>query len=111
MMKRVLEKVLDSYDRRLERREESFERTLTRGVEALSDRRTLKRYIIILSVVNVLIWASVLLVPNDVLWAFERISSIDGKLTGMVLAVVWGIGLWLTYSLFRLKYPQLGKPL
>jgi hypothetical protein len=106
-VKRFLDRVIDSYDSRMEKREELFERTLAGNVDALSDRRTLKITVATLGGVNLLLWACVVLVPRDLIRAFEKVGSISDKVVLAVIAIVFGIGLWLTYSLFRLEFPDL----
>ena len=79
---------------------------LTRGIEAMSDRRTLRLYTAILAGLNILIWAAVLLVPHDVRDAFDRVAGLNQKISVVVLGLVLGIGLFLAYSLLRLKFPD-----
>ena len=81
--------------------------TLSRGVEAMSDRLTLLIFISILGGINLLIWASVLIVPADVRDGFERVSHVNQKISAIVLALVFGLGMWLSYALFRLKFPDI----
>ena len=73
----------------------------------MSDRRTLLRFIWILGTINLLIWASVLIVPADVRQAFDTVSAMNRKFGGLVLAIIFGLGMWLSYSLFRLKFPDI----
>lgn len=90
--------------------EESDDRVaemLSDGVEAMSDRRTLFLFISILGGINLLIWASVLIVPADVRDAFERVSNVNQKISAIVLALIFGLGMWLSYALFRLKFPDI----
>jgi hypothetical protein len=57
--------------------------------------------------VNVLLWVAVLLRPYDVLAAFSKISAVNDRSVMIVIGIVFGIGMWLTYALFRLKFPDL----
>lgn len=84
-------------------------KVMIRHVDALSHRPTLKIYILVLAGIDLLFWAAVLIRPFDVMTAFKKVADVDDKLVAFFLAVVWGLGLWLTYSLFRLKFPDLEK--
>ena len=57
---------LDAYEGRYEQRDKEFAGLVSHHVNALSNRRTLKTYILILSSVNALIWLSVIALPKDV---------------------------------------------
>ena len=106
-MKDLLRKGLDAYEDRHERRDEEFHRTMMHHVDALSHRPTLKIYIAVLAGIDLLLWAAVLIRPFDVMTAFRKVGNVDDKLVAFFIAVVWGLGMWLTYSLFRLKFPDL----
>ena len=81
--------------------------TISRGVESMSDHNTLVRFIWITGAINTLIWASVLIVPADVRDGFERVWTLNQKIDIIVLGLVFGLGMLLTYALFRLKFPDL----
>ncbi len=106
-MRDLLRKGLDAYENRQERRDENLARSVSSNVEAMSHRPTLKKYVYLLSGVNLLFWASVLLRPYDVLTAFNKVAEINNKIVFLVLTSIFGIGMWLTYSIFRLKFPDL----
>ncbi len=80
---------------------------LDKGVEAMADRRTLLIFLAIMGGLNLLIWAAVLLVPEDVRSAFETVHGISNKISVVVLGLVFGVGLWFTYSLLRVKFPDI----
>lgn len=90
-----------------DRLEAKWNRRLTRHVDAMSDRKTLRNYIYVLVCVNLLMWLAVLIRPFDVLSAFTKIGSIDDRLVLTVLIGIFAIGMWLTYALFRVKFPRL----
>lgn len=90
-----------------DRFEEKWNRRLTKHVDAMSDRKTLWKYIYVLASVNLLMWLSVLVRPFDVLTAFETIGSIDDRLVLTILIGIFAIGMWLTYALFRVRFPRL----
>ena len=79
-MKDLLRKGLDAYEGRQERRDDEFAELVGRHVNAMSHRPTLKVYVTVLSVVNLIFWASVLIRPFDVLAAFNKVADVDEKL-------------------------------
>ena len=87
--------------------DDKFAETVNTSVDAMSDRRTLLRFIYILGTINLLIWASVLFVPAAVRDGFNRVWNVNQKISMIVLALVFGVGMWLSYSLFRLKFPDI----
>src|SRR5687768_11356666 len=100
----VLSESLEKYNDKFEAR---WDRRLTRHVDAMSDGGTLWKYIYVLGAVNLLLWLSVLIRPSDVLYAFTKVGNIDDRLVGTILVGVFAVGMWLTYALFRLKFPSL----
>jgi hypothetical protein len=106
-MKDLLRKGLDAYEGRRERRDDEFANLVIQNVDAMSHRATLKRYIYFLGGVNVILWAAVLLRPFDVLTAFNKIAGVDQKIIVVIIGFVFGAGTWLTYAIFRLKFPDL----
>jgi hypothetical protein len=77
------------------------------NVEAMSDRRVLVRYVLVLGAVNLLIWVSVLIFSGSVRDGFSQVWEASDRIAKLVLAIVFGIGMWLTYALFRLKFPDI----
>lgn len=106
----LLRKGLDAYEAKYERRDEEFANLVNRNVEALSNRRTLLIYVSILVTINALVWLSVLLFPLDIADAWATVSDLDDKLAFTLVAIIFGVGMWLTYALFRLKFPDLENP-
>lgn len=106
-MRKVINKGFEALGRRDEKREERMDALLTRNVEAMSHRPTLKLYALVLGGINLLIWAAVLLRPFDVQTAFAKVSEVNDRLVLIVIGILFGIGMWLTYALFRLKFPDL----
>jgi hypothetical protein len=106
-MRDLLNKGFEALGRRDERREEKWDALLTDHVEAMSHRPTLKKYVYVLGGINLLLWAAVLIRPYDVQTAFLKVSGVDDRLGMLVLTTIFGIGMWLTYALFRLKFPNL----
>src|SRR5688500_6633455 len=77
------------------------------NVEAMADRASLIRYVFVLSAINLLIWMSVLVFSGSVREGFGQVWQASDKIAKVVLGVVFGIGMWLTYSLLRLKFPDI----
>ena len=75
-MKDWLRKRLDAYEGRAEKRDADFADLLIRNVDALSHRPTLRRYIAVLAVANLLIWLSVIIFPKDVAGAWNKVTDI-----------------------------------
>jgi hypothetical protein len=106
-MRNLFELISESLDKYNDKFEAKWDRRLTRHVDAMSDRVTLRKYIYVLGGVNILLWLSVLARPSDVLSAFTKVANIDDRLVGTVLVGVFAVGMWLTYALFRFKFPSL----
>lgn len=90
-----------------EENDERFAERLNDSIEAMSDRRVLLRFLFVGAVLNVLIWLCVIIFPGDVREAFSRVNEASDKLSKVILALVFGLGMWVTYSLFRLKFPDI----
>lgn len=54
-----------------------------------------------------MIWAASLFLPVDVRDAFDRVHEVSDKLSKIVLAVPFALGMAITYSAFRLKFPDI----
>ncbi|MFT3746260.1 MAG: hypothetical protein QM785_18455 [Pyrinomonadaceae bacterium] len=106
-MKDLLRKGLDAYDARQERKEDELAELVVGNVDALAHRPTLKLYVLILASVNIICWGFVILVPRFVLAAFTQISEVDDKFVFFGLAILFGVGMWLTYAIFRWIFPDL----
>jgi hypothetical protein len=87
--------------------DDRFAEKINAHVEAMSDRRLLLRYVLVLTAVNILIWLSVLIFPGGVRDGFTQVWDANSKLAAVVLAIGFGIGMWLTYGVFRLKFPDI----
>ena len=105
-----LRKRLDKYEERYERRDEEFASVVIRNVDALSNRRALWFYLAVLLASNTLVWFSVIIFPRDIKQAWEIVTNLDDKIAFLIISIVFGLGMWLTYALFRLKFPDLEDP-
>ena len=59
---------------------------------------------------NLSYWIFVFVFPFAVLNAFDLISELSDKAVMLAVGVVFGTGLWITYILFRFKFPDLENP-
>jgi hypothetical protein len=80
---------------------------LNRAVESLSDRRAIYRSLVVLGLSNLILWLGILIFPGTVRGAFERLIGLNGKIGVAALGIPLGIGLYFSYSLFRLKFPDI----
>jgi hypothetical protein len=87
--------------------DDRFAEKIAANVEAMADRRVLVRYVLVLGTVNLLMWVCVLLLTASVRDGFSQVWSASDKIGKIVLAMVFGIGMWLTYALFRMKFPDI----
>ena len=89
--------------------DDRFAEKINANVEAMSNRAVLVRYVLVLGAVNLLIWVNVLLFSGSVRDGFSQVWEASDRIAKVVLAIVFGIGMWLTYALFRLKFPDIGE--
>jgi hypothetical protein len=95
---------------RLEKKDDDDSRIADRlntAVEGLSNPGYLYRALIVLGLSNVILWLCVVVFPADVRYAFEKVINLNGKLGIAFLGIPLGLGLFLTYSLFRLKFADI----
>lgn len=102
-----LRKGLDKYEDRHQRREDRCADLSLQGLDALSDQKTLKKFLYILGGVNILIWVSAILFPLDVFRAFGKVMDVSDRIGMIVLGLLFGLGIWITYSLLRLRFPDI----
>lgn len=109
---KFLRRQLDSYEGRFEKKEERYSSWVTRGMNALDDRPTLKRFFFVLLGLEVVYWCSVLFFPFSVLHVLEFVGEWSDKSLVLILGCVFGTGLYIAYVLFRFKFPDLedGRP-
>jgi hypothetical protein len=94
------------YDR-MERDDDSkIAAGMNRVIEELSDRRTIYRVLIFLGICNVLLWIAVVIFPSNIRNLFETVIGASDKIGMALLGIPFGLGLYLTYSVFRLKFPD-----
>jgi hypothetical protein len=100
----------EEYANRGERRDEELAEMVSRNLDALSNRRTLKTYILVLASVNAVIWLSVIFFSRDLYKGWILATNVNNKIGAFAIAIIFGQGMWLTYSLFRLKFPDIEDP-
>jgi hypothetical protein len=86
---------------------EKFDESLTKIVDGLSNRKSLFRFLWIFAALNVFIWITVSLFHNFVNERFRQIFDISDKAGLGILLVPFFIGIFITYSLCRLKFPDI----
>ena len=79
---------------------------LNDAITRMNDRQVLFRFFAIMLVANLLIWICVLIFPEPVYHAFQRVNAANDKLSKVVLALVFGVGMFLAYSGLRFKFPD-----
>lgn len=78
--------------------------------ELLGNIPTRKRIIFMLGLVcffNLLLWGSSLLFPTEINLAFEKVRNVSNKLANVVLAFPFFLGMFTTYCIFRLRFPDI----
>jgi hypothetical protein len=106
-MKKSLKKALGVYQDFQQFKDEGIWRTFGQGLDAMSDRSTLFRFILIPLSINTLLWLTVIVSPGSVLSVLENGFSISEKFLLIIMAFVVATGGWITYSLLRLKFPTI----
>ena len=86
---------------------EKFDESLTKIVDGLSNRKSLFRFLWIFAALNVFIWITVSLFHKFVNERFRQIFDISDKAGLGILLVPFFIGIFITYSLCRLKFPDI----
>ena len=86
---------------------EKFDESLTKIVDGLSNRKSLFLFLWIFAALNVFIWITVSLFHNFVNERFRQIFDISDKAGLGILLVPFFIGIFITYSLCRLKFPDI----
>ena len=106
-MKNLLDKGLAALERRGEKKEERISSLLDRHVDAMADHSTLILYIYVLSGVNLLFWLCVVFFPFEVYRALETVGNLNDRIALLMVGIVFGTGMWLTYALFRIRISDL----
>jgi len=75
-------------------------------VEQMADRTKLYRALIIFGGLNLLIWLGILVFPSDVSVAFAKVNDLDPKMGFIVIAFIFGIGLFFSYGAIKLIFPD-----
>lgn len=108
-MIKLLRRGLDAYEGRTQRRDDQFSEITSRHIESMDDRSSLSRYVCILSLIDLFYFVCILLFPFEVYEGFQKVSEINERIAFTIFAIIFGTGLWLTYAVARLKFPDLEK--
>ena len=90
-----------------EREDEKIAENYSQIVEDLGDRRLLFRFLWICIIGNVILWLTVILIPNLVYEVSSRIFDTSNKLAALLLGIPFGLGLFTAYCLARLKFSDI----
>ncbi len=90
-----------------EKEDEKIAASLSQIVEDLGNRRILFRFLWICIIGNVILWLTVILIPNVVYEVSSRIFDISDKLAAFLLGIPFGLGLFTAYCLARLKFSDI----
>jgi len=97
---------LDAYGQKGERYDE-FAATISRHVDALNDRKVHRRYLALIAALNIGVWLAVLVFPRDIEKAWLTVTDLSDRIGATLIAIVFGLGLWLTYTILRWFYPDI----
>ena len=98
---------LDRVEGRAEQNEDRNWEYASRGLAALDNRSTFYRFFLILLGLEAAYLGFVILAPDTVLDMLSRLNDWSPKGLMLLIGVIFGTGLWLTYSLFRMKIADL----
>jgi hypothetical protein len=105
--RKFLRKRLDAYENKSLKKDERYWRWVSRGMNAMDDRPTLRLFFYVLLALEFGYWLLVLTSPKYVLYVFNFLSEWSDKGIAIVIGLVFGTGLWLAYILFRFRIPDL----
>jgi hypothetical protein len=94
-------------DEKEEKRNEKFDAGLSRLVDGLSDRTNLFRFLWICIALNVVLWLCVFFFHEFVNERYRQLFGVSDKIAIGVLFIPLALGFFITYSLCRLKFPDI----
>lgn len=106
-IRKLLRWGIDHVESRAERNENRNWEYASRGLVALENRSTFYRFFLVLLVLEAAYVGFVILAPNTAIEMLSRLNDWSPKGLTLVIGVIFGTGLWLTYSLFRMKIADL----
>lgn len=86
--------------------DENIDRRLDASLAALSDTRTLKRFLSVIASVNLLLWLFVILFADLARQCIDILADLGNKLTAAAAGIPFGLGFFIVYCGFRLKFPD-----
>ena len=81
--------------------------TVNKLLGNVGPRKKLLRLLYCVGTLNLIIWAVCLIFPTEIKDALGRVHDLNNKLSMIVLGLPFSLGMTATYSLFRLKYPDI----
>lgn len=106
-IKKVVREGVDAYEDYSRGKDDAVFVHVSQGLEALSSPATLLKWIYILAACNTVLLLGVLFFPVKIYIFFRDSFAASDKMTMVLLGVPFGVGMWLVYSLLRLKYPDI----
>lgn len=86
---------------------EKFAENVNSLVENMGNRRNSFRFLIFFGVANLIIWLCVILFSEAVTEAFLLVHNVSDKNSFVVLSIPLWLGMFATYAVFRLKFPDI----
>jgi hypothetical protein len=94
-------------DEKEEKRNEKFDAGLSRLVDGLSDRTSLFRFLWICIALNAVLWLFALFFHEFVNERYTQLLGVSDKIGIGVLFIPLALGFFITYSLCRIKFPDI----
>jgi hypothetical protein len=94
-------------DEKEEKRNEKFDKAVSGFVDDLSNRTLLFRYLLLGVSLNAALWLVVLVFYETVNQGFIRLFNLNNKIAVLVLGFPLMFGFLITYTLCRLKFPDI----
>lgn len=96
--------IAEKLEQRRDETDSRIDEGFSKGIELLSDRSNIYRALIVLGICNLILWLSVLIFPSFVGSVWANVGRVSDKVAVALLGIPFGLGLYLTYSIFRLKF-------
>lgn len=90
-----------------EKRDEHIDKSITEIVEALSDKSVLYRFLRNCTVLNTIVWFVAVFFYEAANYYYLQIAGMSNEAGIGILLVPFFLGTFITYSLWRLKFPDI----
>jgi hypothetical protein len=90
-----------------ERENEKLDASLTEIVEAMNNANLLRRVLYISSVGNLLVWIICIIFSDKIVYMSGFLGGITSKPVTIALLILFFLGIFMAYSVFRLKFPDI----